>query len=94
MIRHVVMWKFQENTETEMHAFLKALKGLEGKIPGLRSVETGVNCAYDSNFSAILICEFDTLADLEFYQKSPIHLEAASLGRPYVSERSCVDYEL
>ena len=29
MIKHVVMWKFKENTEKEMDEFLKGLKSLE-----------------------------------------------------------------
>ena len=34
MIKHIVMWKFKENTEKEMNEFLDGLKALENQIAG------------------------------------------------------------
>ena len=43
MIRHVIMWKFREGEEENMHRFLNGLKALDGVIPEIRRMEVGVN---------------------------------------------------
>ena len=69
MIRHIVMWKFRPGTEAEQERFLAGLQGLQGVIPQLRRSEVARSVGAD-NYDAVLVSEFDTLADLELYAYS------------------------
>ena len=72
MIRHIVMWKFRSGTETEQERFLEGLRSLQGVIPQLRRSEVARSVGTD-NYDAVLVSEFDTLADLELYKNDPRH---------------------
>ena len=65
MIRHVIMWKFREGEEENMHRFLNGLKALDGVIPEIRRMEVGVNVLEKNNYDACLIADFDDLEALE-----------------------------
>ena len=62
MIKHIVMWKFKENTEKEMDEFLEGLKALENQIDVIKSMQVGKNIDNDE-YDAILISEFENLED-------------------------------
>ena len=64
MIKHVVTWKFRENTEERAKEFLEKLNGLVGQIDVIRSLETGININPAADQSAVLIATFDNLSDL------------------------------
>ena len=59
MLRHVIMWKFKEGEEENMHKFLDALKALDGVIPEILHMEVGVNCLDGNNYDACLIADFE-----------------------------------
>ena len=67
MIKHIVMWKFKENTEKEMNEFLDGLKALENQIDAIKSMQIGKNIDNDE-YDAILISEFESLEDLQKYK--------------------------
>ena len=93
MIRHVVMWKFKPDTRKEMEGFLAGLQGLYGVIPQIRAQQVGVNCA-EGNYDAVLISDFDSLADLEAYKKDPRHVAVSALCKAIRTDRVAVDYEV
>lgn len=93
MIKHIVMWKFREGTEKEMHQFLTGLKGLYGVIPQIREQEVGVNCV-SGNYDAALISLFDSLEDLETYKKDPRHVAVSALCKSIRTDRVAVDLEV
>mgnify|MGYP000212065786 FL=1 len=93
MIKHIVMWKFKEGSEEQMHQFLDGLKGLKGQIEYLRSLEVGVNVNPKEKFSATLICEFDNMEDLQKYAVDPRHVACQAICKPIALERACVDFE-
>ena len=86
MIKHVVMWKFRPGTEAEQARFLEGLRGLYGVI--------GVDCAGGSNYSAVLVSEFESLEDLEAYKADPRHVEVSALCKAIRTDRVAVDYEV
>ena len=67
MIKHVVMWKFKENTEKERDEFLAALNSLNGVIPQIVKMKTAISCVPNSEYDAILISDFNSMEDLETY---------------------------
>ena len=93
MIRHVVMWKFKPGTREEMEKFLAGLRGLYGVIPQIRAQQVGVNCV-EGNYDAVLISDFDSLADLETYKKDPRHVAVSALCKVIRTDRVAVDWEV
>lgn len=94
MIRHVIMWKFREGEEENMHRFLNGLKALDGVIPEIRRMEVGVNVLEKNNYDACLIADFDDLEALERYKKDPRHVAVSTLCKSFREARGAVDFEI
>jgi len=92
MIRHIVMWKFREGTETEQAQFLEGLRGLQGVIPQLLRSEVAVNVG-EGNYDAVLVSEFESLETLETYKNDPRHKTVSALCKSIREDRVAVDYE-
>ena len=99
MIKHIVMWKLQDEVEGATRgqnalAIKQQLEGLPAVIPQIRELEVGLNRqASDRSMDVILITGFDSLADLASYRDHPRHRDVAALIREVVSETRVVDYE-
>ncbi len=93
MIRHIVMWKFREGTETQADEFLARLKALDGVIPQLKKCEVAKNIGKD-NYDAVLVSEFDSMEDLAAYKVDPRHVAASELCKTIRVDRVAVDYEM
>ncbi len=93
MIRHIVMWKFRPGTEKEQEEFLEGLQSLYGVIPQIRAQEVGKNVA-PGNYDAVLISDFDSLADLEAYKSDPRHVKVSALCKAIRTDRVAVDMEV
>lgn len=100
MVKHIVLWKLKEHahgkSKRENAETIKSmLENLNGKIPGMISIEVGFDfsCS-DGSADIVLYSEFENRKALEGYQTHPLHEEV----KPYVlearSERRVVDYEL
>lgn len=92
MIRHIVMWKFRPGTETEQNHFFEGLRGLQGVIPQLLRCEVAVNVG-KGNYDAVLVSDFESLADLETYKNDPRHKAVSALCKSIREDRVAVDYE-
>lgn len=98
MIRHIVAWKLKAD-EPEAKAvataeIAEALESLAPLIPGIRAIKVSANTAYfDRNFDAVLIADYDSVADLDAYQVHPDHKRAAAIVTARVAERASIDIE-
>lgn len=97
MIKHVVMWKFQEKDSGEKEKDIEKagelLKALVPIIPQIKSFEFGCNInKSDAAFDAILITEFETLEDLNTYQNHPEHQKVSAFITMVRTDRKVVDY--
>lgn len=100
MLRHVVMWRFQEGAEgkTRMeHAqwMKEHLEQLADVVPEIRSIEVGVNqnpgeMAYD----AVLIADFDDAEAVKRYKVHPAHRAVSDYCKAVRESRTVVDYEI
>ena len=95
MIKHIVMWKFNDGVaeadKLEMKRQLEALKDL---VPCLLDIEIGMNVAEgDAAKDMVLYSEFQSLEDLKAYAVHPEHLKVVEFVKPLVCERAVVDYE-
>ena len=99
MVKHIVMWKFKEEVAEENRAKLKAdmkkaLSDLQGKVPGLLSVEFQSNLLPSSTHDMALVTELESPQALAGYSVHPAHVAVAdTYVRPFVCDRSCLDYE-
>ena len=57
-------------------------------------METGININPKNEFDAILISEFETMADLETYKNHPEHVKVSSLCKSIRTDRQAIDYEI
>ena len=93
MIQHIVMWKFREGTDAQAEEFLTGLAALEGQIDYIRSMSVRKSAVENSPYDAVLIAEFDSLADVEKYKNDPRHVKVASICKEIRTERCAIDVE-
>lgn len=100
MVKHIVFWKLKDRahgkSRQENAEMIKSmLENLNGKIPGMISLEVGFDfSASESSADIVLYSEFEDRKALADYQGHPLHEEV----KPYVlearSERRVADYEV
>ena len=99
MIRHIVMWNFQEtlNEEQKKEAakqMVKNLEPLKDKIPGVISLQIIPNELESSNREIALIGDYESVEALKAYAVHPLHLEAVAYVKSVCCDRIAFDYEL
>jgi hypothetical protein len=95
MIKHIVMWKFKDETVEEDKLEMKRqLEALKGVVPSLSDIEIGLNTAESpAAMDMVLSSEFRTMEDLKAYVVHPEHQKVVEFVEPLVCERAVVDYE-
>lgn len=95
MIRHICMFKIQEENKQEILKEIvertKALKDIQSTKGGI--TVTNAKEAPESNYDFCLIYDFDNIDALNAYQNDPIHLACKDYFMPFVKSRACIDYE-
>lgn len=103
MIRHVVLFKFKEtaNGKAKRENLLEAkarMEALGEVIPEFTrfQVHLGAQGQAVGNYDYILVSEFDSLQQLEAYQKHPAHVAFGQFvkGLREPDGRACIDYEI
>lgn len=98
MIKHVVLFQIMENVPEEkkqqvMKTFRNEILDLKSIIPYLRHIEVGLNANPLEKWDICLVSDFENMDDLKSYSIFPQHVAAASKLKPFLSGRSCVDFE-
>jgi len=96
VIVHIVMIKFKEVPEKAEHIReAKArIDALVGRVPSLRSMETGINFAAEERaMDLVLTATFDDRKGLEEYAVHPVHLEVIDYIKSVAEYSKVVDYE-
>lgn len=92
MIKHVVMWKLKNLSDGD--EVVRRLKNLEGRIPGLISIDAGTDINRSSAaYDVVLISEHESREALESYQVHPDHVEVKEFIGSVVNERVVVDFD-
>ena len=101
MVKHVIIWTLKEEYSDAEKAQIKSdmkvsLEALKGVIPGLIDIKLYTEPLPSSkNAEVLLDTTFESEEALKNYAVHPIHVEAANTKvRPFVSGRSCMDYEI
>jgi quinol monooxygenase YgiN len=97
MIKHIVMWNVRGDDVEQKRSAATDVKarfeGLVGKIPGLHSLEVGIDVsrvAYACD--VVLYSEFEDEAALAAYAEHPAHLEVRQQLEGVRTARYQVDY--
>jgi len=99
MVKHIVMWRLKENAHGYERAenaklFREKLEGLAGRIPGLLSIEAGIDFSCSSaSYDVVLYSVFSDREALDAYQVHPEHEAVKAFIVEAAAERAVVDYE-
>ncbi len=96
MVVHVVMIKFLEGEEKEKNLKLaqEMIDGLMGRVPSLRSMETGINFADEERaMDLCLRATFDDREGLKEYADHPVHREVIDFLKGVTEYSKVVDYD-
>lgn len=99
MVKHIILWKLKEELSEEEKQQVKTeikagLEGLQGKIPGLVSIQVQTERLGSSNADLMLDSLFTDEEALKGYSVHPAHVEVADTKvRPYAQIRMCLDFE-
>lgn len=100
MVKHVILWQLKDElTESEKAEIRKGIKegleALQGKIPGLVSIQVQCDYLESSNADVMLDSTFTDAEALKGYSTHPEHVKAADgKVRPFTKRRMCMDYEV
>lgn len=99
MIKHIVMFKLKEvNGRSEYENALEAKERFKDVIANVNELKAGevvINSkdAPQDNYTISLICDFESIDDLNAYQVHPAHKKFGAFIAEIKSERACIDYE-
>lgn len=100
MIKHVILWTLHPELKGDERTAVidnirQRLEGLKGQIPGLLDIRVygGATALESSNADVMLDSTFSNIQALQDYATHPLHVHVAdTFVRPFVSQRSCLDF--
>jgi hypothetical protein len=92
MTKHIVLWRLKNKADAARAK--QELESMRGKIPGLLSLEVGLNFAEGSPVDLGLCTEFIDRAALDKYADHPVHVPVKQFVGALVAERWVLDYEV
>lgn len=99
MVKHIVLWRLKPEAHgrpaaDNARAIKQKLEALRGRIPGLLTIEVGLDFSRaDNSCDLALYSEFESRAALDAYQAHPEHKAVMPFILEARSERHLVDYE-
>lgn len=95
MIRHIVFFKFKENSsDNERESLILALEALKEKIAEVRELKVGRDIGHKPNsYHIALDSVFDSFDDVETYAVHPDHVEVVTMVKELCESSVKVDCE-
>lgn len=99
MIKHIVMWRLKDyargaSKEENAKKLKSSLESLKDEINEIKHIEVGIDInRSDAAFDVVLYSEFDSVEDLQAYQRHPEHMKIVGFVNEIRLERAVVDYE-
>ncbi len=92
------MFRLKEGLDTAtrwsvFQDFKFGIKNLPKHISCIAHIEVGMNVNTDEKWDICLLSEFATIENVREYADHPLHRAVAERLKPYIVDRSCVDYE-
>ena len=93
MIKHIVFFKLEDNSEANKEAVKARIIGMKGKIDVLKHIEVGVNFSPEERaFDLALVTDFETKEELQAYAIHPLHVEVVTFLKSINTVTKVVDY--
>ncbi len=93
MVKHIVFFKLNQNSQENKKRVKQKLLTMENKIPTLKSIEVGINFSKeDRAYDIALLTDFETKDDLDKYATHPYHLEIVSYIKSIAHSSKIVDF--
>ena len=93
MIKHIVFFKLEDNSEANKEAVKTRIMGMKGKIDLLKHIEVGVYFSPEERaFDLALVTDFETKEDLQAYAIHPLHVEVVTFLKSINTVTKVVDY--
>lgn len=99
MIKHIVMFKLKAaNGKSEYENAFEAKERFNDVVANVCELKAGevvINSeeAPQDNYTISLICDFDSIDDLNAYQVHPAHKKFGAFIAEIKESRACIDYE-
>ncbi len=99
MIKHIVFWRLKESAHgngklANARLIKEKIEGLRGRIPGLLTIELGIETtATENSGDIVLYSEFSSQEALNAYLVHPEHKAIIPFVVEAQCERRTVDYE-
>ncbi len=100
MIKHIVSWRFKPEVSEEERIrvaaeFEKRLQAVKEAAEGVLDVKVTAPPLSTSTVDVVLDSTFASTEALAAYQVHPDHVAAgAACVKPYMTDRTCCDYEI
>lgn len=93
MFTHVILFKLKDRSRKSIEAARDMLLPLKDTVSVVRSLETGIDCLHlERSYDIALTVRFDSLADLDIYQKHPEHIKVVIYFKQICDAVVSVDY--
>lgn len=94
MVRHIVFFKLEDNSEANKQDIKNRFMGMEGKIEGMSNLEVGLNFSPEERaFDLVLSCDLTDKEALKFYATHPEHTTIVTYLKSINTVTKVVDYE-
>lgn len=96
MIKHIVCFKLKDNSEENCLKTAEILKSMEGVVPQIIHIETGIDFLHSPrSYDIILQVTLENEDKLNEYQNDPYHCDVVKKHMHSVMESSiAVDYNI
>ncbi|MGE5372042.1 MAG: Dabb family protein [Solirubrobacterales bacterium] len=93
MVTHVVFFRFKDKSPAHLADIKARIESLREVVPVIRHLEVGIDVLHEErSWDLALIARFDSLEDLDRYQKHPAHVEVAQYIVSVREASAAVDY--
>ena len=88
MFYHIVMMRFNDKAGPEFHTQVEALAGrVRRECAGLIHYDYGINvAARGKGYEHVVLSIFESSAEHDVYQRSPVHQEMKAFMTPYFED--------
>jgi len=95
MVRHIVLFQLKDKSPENLTKTADVLRGMEGKIEGMVSLEVGIDfLRSDRSYDIALNTLFADRSALEAYQNHPVHLPVKAHMHAVRASSVAADYEV
>lgn len=94
MVKHIVFFKLEENSEAHCLVVKERLLTMKKNIKILQNIEVGINFSDEERaYDLALLTDFDSEESLNIYAKHPFHQDIITYMKSIAISSKVVDYK-